>query len=695
MVTEPSKVSVLKWFGGMRAAMTELTTWAVFALLCALWITVEWNIVQDRRHSIEQVQLLTSNLARAFEYHVARVIEEIDNSLVALRWRAVNSEGEAFDLSKIANQPGYMSRYIKQYVAIDADGFARNTLQQGHLTTPIDVRDRSHFKAHLSAHTDQLFLSEPLIGRSTKAWTVNVSRRIVDKEGNFRGVLVASLDPFALSSVYASFDLGKTGTITLVGLDGVVRARAPDVAKMLGQKINSPEILAALGQTTAGLLELEEFGDEPARYVAVRIVPGLPLAVLVSKDKSEVFSGDNFSAVIDRIAAMLVTVMVVALCVAANRFRSKLSAKNYRLEGTLRHMNQGIMIVEADGSLSLINQRAIDLLELPQEFMTNTPSYRGIFSYQLDRGEFGPKTEFVDKALLEAVWKNALSQQESLSERVRPNGTVLQIFTARLPQGGFIRTFTDITQHRRDATTIQKAMGDLERFAHLASHDLQLPLRKIATHAALLRQSLVEGDDIERERCLNVINASAQRGRNMVADLLRYSKLKDGELRREPVRIDKIVNRFVDDLLVSGAYTEAKIKSTLPALTVKCSASLIYQVFQNLLENATKYRVKDSIADIRIFGEETAEGYIIHVADRGIGFDTAMKETIFQPFKRLTAQKTTEGTGIGLSLVLSIVLKHGWTIDAQSEIGRGSDFFITIPNRDIVRENEAIAQSVA
>ena len=679
--------------GTLREALREPVLFIVVALLSLLWTGVEFNSHVERRRAIESARAVNENLARAFEFHVARVVEEIDNAVQALRWQIVASPDRPVDLKALTQQPGLSSRFVNQIGFIDSDGYVRKTWK-GALSTPVDLRDRVHFTVHLDSDQDRLFISPPVIARTTRAWSVQLTRKVSGADGSFRGVLVASLDPLALSNVYASFDLGRTGSITLVGQDMIIRAQAPEARDMIGETLVDPDLRERLTSAGNGSYTRAE-EDKDNALVSFRTVVGLPLTVLVSKRQSEILADVSEASARDRLAAAAVTLAVLVLTGVALRLRVRFASKSIRLKTTLRHMNQGIMIVESDGRLSLINQRAIDLLELPQDYLENPPSYREIFAFQLDRGEFGTGSKLVDKALFEALINHSPSEKLAVAERPRPNGTILEIHTMQLPGGGFIRSFTDITQRRRDEALIRSAMADLERFAHLASHDLQRPLRKIASHAALLVQSLAADDEIEARRCIDVITTAAQRGREMVVDLLRYSKLADKELKREPTSLDEMMRQLERDLRENGLGNDMRLSLQLPPMTVMCNGSLVFQVFQNLLDNAVKYRDPQRGIEIRVFGEDVEGGYLVHVADNGAGFDMAAKDMIFQPFKRLADARMAEGTGIGLSLVKSIVEKHGWTIDVYSEPGRGSDFFVAIPARDILSEAQARSRAAA
>ena len=664
-----------------RVAVREPVLYIILALLGLFWIAVESNGQSERRRDLEAARAQTENLARAFEYHVQRVIAEIDNSVLALRWRLGAVIDGEFDFHALAREPGLSSHFVNLIGLVDSDGFLRRTWN-GNLLQALDVRDRSHFTAQRDATGDALFVGAPLLGRSTNMWSVHLSRRIVDRAGQFRGTLVASLDPLKLSGVYESFDLGTSGAITLVGEDMIIRARAPGLVDFLGKPVPDSEFSSVLTSARMGFYRTSDGASGP-RLVAFRHVPGLPLIVMVSKDESEIFASQEESSRQERFVALFVTLVVVVLSGFALGYKVKLTDKNIRFLTTLRHMNQGIMIVEGNGQLSLINQKAIDLLELPQEFAKKPPSYSEIFSFQLDNGEFGAKAELVDSSLYDVVFNQKAVAAETIAERTRPNGVVLEIHTVPLPRGGFLRSFTDITQRRKDEITIRTQLAGLERFAHLASHDLQRPLRKIASHTEMLRKSILMDDHRESGHYLDVISAAAERGRTMVADLLRFSKLADGDLKRADVRIDTMLDALIVDMRGGDAARNARFENMLPALVVSCNASLIYQVFQNLLDNAVKYHDPERGIAVRLFGEERSEGYVIHVSDIGVGFDNADKGLVFQSFRRLVDGKAVEGTGIGLSLVKAIVEKHGWTIDVDSQSGSGSDFFISVPKHDL------------
>jgi len=180
-----------------------------------------------------------------------------------------------------------------------------------------------------------------------------------------------------------------------------------------------------------------------------------------------------------------------------------------------------------------------------------------------------------------------------------------------------------------------------------------------------------------------VILRASQTGRNLVSDLLRYSKLRDRDLARVPFEMSQVVMDVVEQ--VSDTRTQDTLTVDVPLTHVMGDAALIRQVVQNLMGNALKYRKRGEPVTIDVTLREAINGAIVlAVRDTGIGFDPALASEMFKPFKRLVSKSEYEGSGIGLALVVSIIEKHGWAIEVESTPGVGSCFAIRIPARDVV-----------
>lgn len=236
--------------------------------------------------------------------------------------------------------------------------------------------------------------------------------------------------------------------------------------------------------------------------------------------------------------------------------------------------------------------------------------------------------------------------------------------------------------------SLESANKDLDRFAFMASHDLQEPLRKIRTFSDRLYVKYKDGLDDDGRANLIRIQKASERMQNLITDILTFSKISSEKIEFITCDLNKVVSEVITDMDEEVRAKEAKINvSPLPVLQV--NPGLIKPLFQNLIGNALKYCKKDMAplvtikADVGLKnltkGSDTRNYCRIFVEDNGIGFDQRYAEEIFGMFKRLHRNSEFEGTGIGLALCKKIVEQHNGFISARSKVGEGSTFIISLP----------------
>lgn len=227
---------------------------------------------------------------------------------------------------------------------------------------------------------------------------------------------------------------------------------------------------------------------------------------------------------------------------------------------------------------------------------------------------------------------------------------------------------------------VEKATRDLEEFLYGASHDLQAPLRKIQQFAGLLEESITKGDAAQQESqvYLNKLSRSAGEMESLLQSLLVLSRIdrKGGSLTNCPLdeTAARAINRYRDTIRDCGARVEVGRLDC-----VEADPHQIQLVFQELLENALKFRKEGQQSVIRIEGGRLDDAvYEIRVEDNGIGFAEGDGEQAFRPFQRLIGGGYT-GHGIGLAIVKKIIERHQGKITAQSKPGVGTCFRIQLP----------------
>ncbi len=244
-----------------------------------------------------------------------------------------------------------------------------------------------------------------------------------------------------------------------------------------------------------------------------------------------------------------------------------------------------------------------------------------------------------------------------------------------------LHTLVDRAQARAERS---QALADLEesnerlkRFAYVASHDLQEPLRMISTFLQLLESR--HGDDLEDEACEYIDFAvdGADRMREMVDGLLSYSRIDMAEPEFEPVEVDAVVTDVHRDLTVQIEEANADV-TVEPLPRVMGEENQLQQLFANLCSNAIKYG-GDSPTTVEITAEVRGDRCLFAVCDDGIGIEPEYVDHVFEIFNRLHSTEEFDGTGIGLALCRKIVTHHGGDIWVDSEPGVGTTVYFTLP----------------
>jgi PAS domain S-box-containing protein len=311
---------------------------------------------------------------------------------------------------------------------------------------------------------------------------------------------------------------------------------------------------------------------------------------------------------------------------------------------------------------------------------------------------------FHEKEVFRNLWKTITSGKPwkgELKNRAK-DGTFYWVNTTIIPFLGdngkpnqFIAIRTNITERKKAEEEIQKlnvilqnralaleaANQELETFSYSVSHDLRAPLRAVDGFSQMVLADYAERLDSEGKRMLGVIRSEAARMGHLIDDLLTFSRI--GRLPVEPVAINMqvLVREIYDELI--ALEPEREIRFILhPLPSVLGSASMIRQLWINLINNALKFTANRKVGEIEIGAkDDVPDGPVYFIKDNGVGFDMRYVGKLFVVFQRLHEQKEFPGTGVGLALVHRIIQRHGGRIWAEAEPERGATFYFTLPSQ--------------
>jgi signal transduction histidine kinase len=232
---------------------------------------------------------------------------------------------------------------------------------------------------------------------------------------------------------------------------------------------------------------------------------------------------------------------------------------------------------------------------------------------------------------------------------------------------------------KRTSDELKRSNEDLQQFAYVASHDLQEPLRGIAGLARLLEKRYKGKLDEKADEFIDYIIDDTKRMQMLINDLLEYSRVSGKGMVFKPTNCSVALEQAIYNLRSSLEESGAELTYDLLP-TVMSDEALLSRLFQNLVGNAIKFSSREPLK-IHVSARRKEAEWVFSIKDTGIGIDPRQTERIFVIFQRLHNRKEYSGTGIGLAICKKIVESHGGQIWVESEIGRGSTFYFTIPDR--------------
>jgi len=485
------------------AALTYGAVLLIAAAVLAIGITVS-NMRQD---ALDSALANTENLAIVLAEQTARSVQSVDIVVRDLQ-DTVSSLGitSQDDFRRVLGTEK-IHAILRNHVdrLPQADGIAlagANGMRVNSSTAwpapSIDLSDRDYLR-HFAAENDTgLFIGAPVANRTTNVWTIFVARRLNGRNGEFLGVVLASMPLQVFTGLYASIDAQQHDSLMLLRRDGTVLVRHPDTAQHIGQKMPATSAWYALVEQGGGHYTSPGYFDESARLVAVQPLRGYPLVVDVGMPvdmalmrwrqmaKLMVFGTAGAAGALLLLLFMLRRQLqrleqsrtalrhrnaeLTRIAAALQQSEASLDAKSHELATTLASMDQGLMMVDAQGIVAVCNARAIDLLDLPAELMAERPPIIEIANLRPGHGivpSLGPPLQTPAPAGEPASAASPSLLQSG--EHHLADGSIIEVRCVALAAGGFVATFDDVTARRHAE----------QQIAFMARHDVltRLPNR--------------------------------------------------------------------------------------------------------------------------------------------------------------------------------------------------------------------------
>ncbi|CAA7627830.1 hypothetical protein MCP1_710001 [Candidatus Terasakiella magnetica] len=304
--------------GGHRGLISSLAVGLL--LLTLIWAAIVVTTTVDRNERRLDTERTMANVAQAFEERTLRTLGAFDRAIHLLRLEYLRAPTQ-FPVRAIELQRDIFPDQLLQVSIVGPDGYMVFSNLAGN-SSQVYVGDREHFKVHVHSSTDQLYISQAVLGRISGRWSLQLTRKITSPDGSFGGVIVLSIPPSAFGNFYDSLNLGEGGALTLVGLDGHIRSRISQSAEdtaAYSKQMPPTRPFMDMAKPAAGLYTEASPVDGVMRIIAYRRLPDYPLVVLAHVPETvALIPAEHRRAMLFQ-AGLVLTLLVLAAAYAIGR----------------------------------------------------------------------------------------------------------------------------------------------------------------------------------------------------------------------------------------------------------------------------------------------------------------------------------------------------------------------------------------
>jgi PAS domain S-box-containing protein len=482
----------------------QMTTYLGAGAIVAVWCGALYLAHEERRNALEDGSRQGSNLVRIFEEYISRVVGGADTTLLALR-ELYQHDPQHFDIVRTAGRAVSQDNSVVQFGFISPDGYFTRGTQPSN--SPSNVKDRDYFRVQAQSNTDELYIGVPVIGHLSGRTIFVLARRLTAADGSFGGLVVATIDIIRLEKFYNSIDIGRGGSISLIGFDGVIRARGgrdPSAHQFVGRSVANRKPLSLVPQSPRGQywnFDNSQPLDGVRRLISYQAVEGFPLIATVGLAESDMFEQWRSTARIYYLIASLLTAGVIGAMVAGARRQGKLSTTLAALERSkhsleqlnlwfntaLENMAHGLSMFDKGERLILCNERYNEIYGLARDQTMPGKTLRSILEARL---KLGNSPEDIDAHIDERL-SPVRKSQPSYAENKLHDGRVVAVNYRPMRDGGWVAVHQEITERKRAEKHQELLISELD-------HRVKNVLARVAVVAKHTRRGSRSMDDLVR-----------------------------------------------------------------------------------------------------------------------------------------------------------------------------------------------------
>jgi signal transduction histidine kinase len=668
----------------------KLALWlGAAALLVLTWSHIISLVADSHSRELAGVERDLANLTRVSQEHANRTLRSADQVIRFIQSRYLEI-GDRLDLGALTSKGVIDTEIFNQVGVIDANGIY--VLSNLPIKGRLDLSDRAHFKVHVAADTGELFISQPILGRASGKWSIQLTRRITRPDGQFAGVVVVSIDPGYFTRFYAELNLGAQGLSAIYGLDGVARARKVGPKEEFGTAASAALMFTRLAQgELAGSYQQRSVVDGIERKYFYRKVPHYPLIVSAGLDMQDLLANHRKARDALLLQAALLSLLILALATALTRhlrqLRQAMAARQLaqrQVQDRTEQLN-AIFTMSPDGFVSFDQHRCVKYVN-PAFTQMTAPGAAALEG--MNEQDFS--AWLLQRCSAHARFIGIEALRHRLAGKENPERELIEIShpAKRILEVG-LRASSSSTVSQilyfRDVTHEVEVDQMKSEFLSTAAHELRTPMASVFGFTeVLLTQQL---DATTQRESLGIIYEQSRRMAtilNELLDLARIEERRGKDFRYTGLCLQELLTQLVKGFKPPEQRSAPELLVPTLAVHVMADNGKLQQAILNVLTNAYKYSAVGSTVTVQIVQDHDqdparADRVCIQITDHGIGMTPEQLLRVGERFYRADASGKVPGTGLGMSIAREIMALHRGSIKLDSTFGQGTRVSLCLP----------------